>query len=237
MKITKRLIKQMIRESVMENLSGEGYVSGMNPNSARPAGSKIFDATVMIYGNHLMLETPKGHVELMLTPEQVSQLKSEWGNLAEESQSDPYNAQKDTYYPDQPAQSMTTQVPVPEPPPMTEMAVEKVDMVSNRDRKMIGKAFEQFGVTGNKRDFESPGQGLSAITHALSTLGYNLDMVSGGLNPDKGRMTLPYRRSNDEGQDAFDEKPLIKNSRISVNWENLSNPGQPARYEIMAYPG
>ena len=95
--------------------------------------------------------------------------------------------------------------------------------------------FKKLGLDGNKRDFESPAQGLTAISNALSTLGLSLNMVSGGLNPQKGNMLLPYRRTNDQGQDIFTDKPTIQNSRISFSWENLAGDGQPHRYEILAY--
>ena len=110
-----------------------------------------------------------------------------------------------------------------------------VDKVSNSERKKLGMALKTAGADGNKRDFESPGQGLTAVTNALSSVGFGLNMVSGGLNTPKGSLLLPYRRLNDPGQDTFTDKPTIQNSRISFNWENLAGEGQPAKYEILAY--
>lgn len=57
------------------------YLSGMKHDAARPAGSHVFDATVYFGLTTLMLDTKKGSVELVLTPEQIEQLKAEIDNL------------------------------------------------------------------------------------------------------------------------------------------------------------
>ena len=112
-----------------------------------------------------------------------------------------------------------------------EIAAAQGDRLSASERKLIGKAFAERGLDGNGR-FEKKEHGLSAITDALHTLGFQLDMVSGDLiMGDKGTRAFIYRRANDQGQDPFTEKPEIQNSRIVFNWELLS----PGKFEVLAY--
>lgn len=110
-----------------------------------------------------------------------------------------------------------------------------VTKLSTPERNAISKAFAKVGLDGNQR-FEKKELGLRAIQNALASLGFQLDMVSAdSIMGDKGSRNFIFRRANDEGQDAFTEKPEIQNSRIVFNWENLNNEGQPSRFECIAY--
>jgi hypothetical protein len=110
-----------------------------------------------------------------------------------------------------------------------------VDKLSNSERSKISSAFAKAGVDGNGR-FEKKEHGIQAVSQALSSLGFQLDMVSGDLiMGEKGSRTLRFRRANAQGQDPFTEQPAIENSYIVFNWENLSGPGQPARFEVQCY--
>jgi hypothetical protein len=108
--------------------------------------------------------------------------------------------------------------------------------LSAPERNKISKAFTQAGLDGNGR-FQKVSQGLSAVTSALSSLGFNLDMVSGDIIlGDRGHRAFKFRRANSETQDAFDENPEIEGSLISFTWENLANEHDTPRFEILAYP-
>lgn len=112
----------------------------------------------------------------------------------------------------------------------------QLDRISPREKKLMSQAFNKVGLDGNGR-FQSVSQGLRAVTDALSSLGFNLDMVTGDMVlGEKGQRQLSFRRTNDPGADPFTEKPMIKNSRIAFVWENLSGEGATPRYEILAYP-
>lgn len=119
-------------------------------------------------------------------------------------------------------------------PQINEAGVIKPTKLSNSERNKIGLAFKKLGLDGNGR-FESPGQGLTAISNALSTIGFALNMVVGGFFSDAGQKLLPFRRANDQGQDVFTDKPDIENSRIAFSWQNLSGEGQPKKYEVLVY--
>jgi hypothetical protein len=112
--------------------------------------------------------------------------------------------------------------------------------LTNGERNKIGAAFKKLGLDGNGR-FEKKERGLAAITSALSSLGFQLDMVSGDIiMGDKGNRALPFRRVNDPGADPFSEKPMIENSRISFSWERMDGPSSqypnaPSKFEIVAY--
>jgi len=112
--------------------------------------------------------------------------------------------------------------------------------LTNSERKKIGAAFTKAGLDGNGR-FEKKEHGLSAITDALSSLGFELNMVSGDLiMGDKGQRNLPFRRANDPGADPFTDKPEIENSRIVFVWERMDGPtfqysNAPSKFEILAY--
>lgn len=120
-----------------------------------------------------------------------------------------------------------------------EMA-DPVSSLSKVERNRISSAFQKAGLDGNGR-FVKKEHGLSAITRILDALGFNLDVVTAdSIMGDKGSRTLIFRRKNDEGQDAFTEKPEIENSRIVFNWERLDGPSHqspnaPSRFEILAY--
>ena len=110
-----------------------------------------------------------------------------------------------------------------------------INKLSAGERNKISKAFAKVGLDGNSR-FEKKEQGLQAITSALQPLGFQLDMVSGDMiMGDKGSRNFLFRLINIPGQDPFTEPPEISNSRIIFTWENLGQPGQPARFEILAY--
>ena len=112
--------------------------------------------------------------------------------------------------------------------------------ISNSERKRIGLAFKKAGLDGNGR-FEKKEHGLQAITNALSSLGFQLDMVSADtIMGDKGNRNLIFRRANSVGDDPFSEKSEIQNSRISFNWERLDGPthqypNSPSKFEVLAY--
>lgn len=114
------------------------------------------------------------------------------------------------------------------------------DKLSNSERSKIHNAFKKVGVDGNGR-FEKKEHGLAAITSALSSLGFQLDMVSADIiMGDKGSRNLTFRRENTPGQDAFTEQPEIMNSRIVFNWERLDgpthqHPNSPSVFEILSY--
>lgn len=115
---------------------------------------------------------------------------------------------------------------------IAEMGVKAdTNRLSASERRMIGKAFAERGLDGNGR-FEKKEGGLGAITDALNSLGFQLDMVSGDLIlGDKGTRAFIFRRVNTPGQDPFTQKDEIPNSRIVFNWELLS----PNKFEILAY--
>lgn len=108
--------------------------------------------------------------------------------------------------------------------------------ITNNERRDINKKFVNLGLDGNGR-FEKKEHGLLAITNALDSLGFILDMVTADrIMGDSGRIdNLTYRRINDPGADPFTEKPEIINSRIVFSWYNKSQPGQPTNFEILAY--
>jgi hypothetical protein len=101
------------------------------------------------------------------------------------------------------------------------------DKLAQKDRNAISSAFTKSGVDGNGR-FTSVGKGISAVASALSSVGFQLDMVSGDLVlGEKGSRMLPFRRKSiTDGQ----EMPEIKNSRIVFNWEKLND-----NFEIQCY--
>lgn len=114
-------------------------------------------------------------------------------------------------------------------------AVARPERLEKKEARAIGTAFAKLGLDGNGR-FEKKEHGLHAITRALDTLGFQLDMVTADIiMGDKGQRNLTFRRKNDEGADPFTEKPEIINSRIAFIWENLAREGQTPRYEILAY--
>ena len=112
--------------------------------------------------------------------------------------------------------------------------------LSNSERNQIGLAFKKVGLDGNGR-FEKKEKGLLAVTNALSSLGFQLDMVSADMiMGDKGSRMFTFRRINSPGADVFTENPEIQNSRIVFVWEALDRPS--AQYpnashifEILAY--
>lgn len=106
-----------------------------------------------------------------------------------------------------------------------------VNKLSKPERNAISNAFAKMGLDGNGR-FDKKEQGLSAVTQALDSLGFQLDMVSRDIIiGDQGSRMLLFRRRNAEGADAFTEQPEISNSRIVFTWELM---GQ-NRFEILAY--
>jgi len=118
--------------------------------------------------------------------------------------------------------------------------VSKPERISSGERNKIGMAFKKLGLDGNGR-FEKIEAGLAAVTNALSSLGFQLDMVSKDMiMGDKGSRNFIYRRSNAPGQDPYTEKPEISNSRIVFTWERLDGPSSqypdaPHKFEILAY--
>lgn len=114
---------------------------------------------------------------------------------------------------------------------LREAGEQKPERISNSERNKIGNAFAKLGLDGNGR-FVKKEHGLGAVNSALQSLGFQLDMVSADIiMGDKGSRNFTFRRVNDEGQDAFTEKPEIINSRIVFNWELLS----PDKFEVLAY--
>jgi len=112
-----------------------------------------------------------------------------------------------------------------------EMAANTTNKLSNSEKNKIGLAFKKAGLDGNGR-FVKKEQGLRAVTDALSSLGFDLGMVSSDMiMGDTGSRNFIFRRANAEGQDPFTEQPEIPNSRIVFNWTLLA----PDRYEILAY--
>ena len=155
------------------------------------------------------------------------------GQTTEESQPEPYDAETDTFAPG--PRDRTEPVPKNQPKPNTNEAAQQLNKVSQSEKGKIGKAFAQSGLDGNGR-FEKKEHGLAAVSNALSTLGFQLDMVSGDMiMGDKGSRNFIYRRVNSPGQDTFTEQPEISNSRIAFTWENLSGQGQSAKFEVLAY--
>lgn len=112
------------------------------------------------------------------------------------------------------------------------------DRITAKDRHRITNVVTKFGLDGNGR-FNTVGEALNALTKALDSLGYSLDMVSGDHEiaqahhqpGSKGSRLLPFRRKNLSG-DPYTEEPTIENSRISFNWEDLNRDG---RFEVVAY--
>lgn len=124
--------------------------------------------------------------------------------------------------------------------PLKEAGEVKQNKISNSERNAISKAFAKNGLDGNGR-FAKIEAGLAAVTTALATLGFQLDMVSKDLiMGDKGSRMFIYRRVNDPGQDIFTEKDEIQNSRIVFTWERMDGPthqypNSPSKFEILAY--
>lgn len=106
-----------------------------------------------------------------------------------------------------------------------------INKLSSSERNKISAGFAKAGLDGNGR-FVKKEHGLQAVSQVLSSLGFQLDMVSGDLiMGDKGSRNFIFRRVNTPGQDTFTENPEISNSRIAFVWELLS----PNKYEILAY--
>ena len=108
--------------------------------------------------------------------------------------------------------------------------------VKDKDKKMIGKAFEEAGLDGNGR-FGNPSKGIAAVAKALHSVGFELDMVSGDLLLGaNGQRNLSYRKY-DQSTGTFDEHPAVTNSLIAFNWhyEGKDHNDDPM-YEIQCYP-
>jgi len=120
------------------------------------------------------------------------------------------------------------------------MNEDNTDKLTSSERNLISVEFKKAGLDGNGR-FEKKEHGLRAVTDALSSLGFQLDMISSDMiMGDKGSRQFIFRRKNDPEQDPFTEKSEITNSRIVFNWEKLdgptfSYPNSPNKYEILAY--
>jgi len=56
-------------------------IAGINPNSARPMGTKQVDATVALMGNQLQISTRGGYLTVVLTPQQAEQVSAEFDDL------------------------------------------------------------------------------------------------------------------------------------------------------------
>jgi hypothetical protein len=56
-------------------------IAGIDPNSARQVGSQQIDATVIFMGNQLQISTRAGVTTIILTPQQQTQLTSEFNHL------------------------------------------------------------------------------------------------------------------------------------------------------------
>jgi len=115
--------------------------------------------------------------------------------------------------------------------------VNKSDRISDKDRHRITNVVTKHGLDGNGR-FETVGEAISALSQALDSMGYSLDMVSdheiasAHHRPgSKGRNLFTFRRKNLSG-DPYMEEPTIENSRISFNWEDL---GRGTGFEVVAY--
>jgi hypothetical protein len=111
------------------------------------------------------------------------------------------------------------------------------DTITDRDRQSITQALTEVGLDGNGR-FETVGRAISKLTEALDNLGFSLDTVTDHEIPSahyrensKGSLLLPFRRKN-QSEDPFLEEPMIENSLISFNWENL---GRGTGIEVVAY--
>lgn len=221
MKIKRSFLKQLIRECVVETIENSSIPNdSLKHNKATP-----ISATVIFHGKTLTIGTSKGHINIILTPEQVAQLKVNFNEFAPGPRQRPEDWQQG---------GDDKKLPLVNKP-LSEVGTTKSEKLLGGERTKIGKAFTNAGLDGNGR-FESISKGLHAVTNALSTLGFNLDMVSADMiMGDRGNRNLPFRRTNDEGQDIFTEKPMIENSRIAFTWENLATPGKPPRYEILAY--
>lgn len=125
-------------------------------------------------------------------------------------------------------------------PSITTEAAGKVDKLSASERNKLHDAFKKAGLDGNGR-FEKKEQGLAAVTNALASLGFQLDMVPADIiMGDKGSRNFVFRRVNAPGQDVFTEQPEITNSRIVFTWERLDGriqqyPNSPSKFEILVY--
>lgn len=117
---------------------------------------------------------------------------------------------------------------------------DNTDKLTTSERNLISTEFKKAGLDGNGR-FEKKEYGLKAITDVLSSLGFQLDMISADMiMGDKGRRSFIFRRKNDPKQDSFTEKSEITNSSIVFIWERMdgptfSYPNSPNKFEIIAY--
>ena len=97
------------------------------------------------------------------------------------------------------------------------------------ERNKINNAMRKNPIfSGNTRVHEVA-DAISPLAEALRSVGFTLDMVTGDLLlGGKGTRHLTFRRTH---PDSYEEFPVIENSRISLNWEEL----EPGRVEVIAY--
>lgn len=116
--LSKKELKNLVKTCIAEVITEEQFPSsGVNKNSAMPAGSQVFEATIRVSGNEMVIQTRKGHLTLILTPEQVATIRDEADVISEESQPEPYDDETDTFAPG--PRDRTEPVPTNQPKPNT----------------------------------------------------------------------------------------------------------------------
>jgi hypothetical protein len=82
-------------------------------------------------------------------------------------------------------------------------------------RALNSDVCESFTLTGRSRK-TTIGKALTELAEIFSRHGFSLDMVTGDIMlGDSGNRLLPYRVAHEQ---AFEEHPMIENSRVSFSW-------------------
>lgn len=100
-----------------------------------------------------------------------------------------------------------------------------------KERIKIMKALFLPILGGNERP-DKKEKGLTAISNALQSVGYELDMVTGDtILGDKGSRLLSFSKQRPADSDIFTPGEMVTSCGISFNWEKFDE----KRVEIIAY--
>lgn len=120
--------------------------------------------------------------------------------------------------------------------PLQEAGPDRLSFLTAKERKQINAALHANPIFGGIKKVYEARDAISPLAEALTSVGFTLDMVSGDLlMGDRGSRQLSFRRLHPE---AFEEHPMIDNSRISFTWEDLGygrNNAEAPSVEIIAY--
>jgi hypothetical protein len=232
MNIKKSKLKNIIRECILEILGEEGYpydpqidTFAAGPRDRTEPSISSYQTPTQMW-NAVNITHPNGTVMWLVKHKDGKYLNKFGLFVSNPSEAKPFSSKgaADEFASKKLNLEGTTERTLDE-------VGNKPNKISNGERNKIGMVFKKAGLDGNGR-FEKKEAGLAAVTTALSSLGFSLDMVTGDmLMGDQGSRNFIYRRKNAEGQDPFTEGPEITNSRIVFNWTLLA----PGKFEILAY--